>query len=91
MFNVIAKLNTYDRLLDVEDVVEVYGFSPSKVYRMSEAKQIPAAMMGGTWKFDPSALAMWTASKDPNIAKAYRLLLKENKEAQEEYLRQFKN
>ena len=91
MFNIIAKLNTYDRLLEVEDVVEVFGFSKSKVYRMSESKQIPAAMMGGTWKFDPSALAMWTASKDPNIAKAYRLLLKENKQALEEYLRHFKN
>ena len=49
MFNIIAKLNTYDRLLEVEDVVEVFGFSKSKVYRMTESKQIPSAMMGGTW------------------------------------------
>jgi excisionase family DNA binding protein len=91
VFNIIAKLNTYDRLLEVEDVVEVFDFSKSKVYRMAESKQIPAALMGGTWKFDPSALAMWSASKDPNIAKAYRQLLKENREAQEEVLRHFKN
>ena len=91
MFNVIAKLNTYDRLLEVEDVVEVFDFSKSKVYRMAESKQIPAALMGGTWKFDPSALAMWSASKDPSIAKAYRQLLKENREAQDEFLRHLKN
>jgi hypothetical protein len=58
---------------------------------MAESKQIPAALMGGTWKFDPSALAMWSASKDPNIAKAYRQLLKENREAREEFLRHSKN
>ena len=91
MFNVIAKLNTYDRLLEVEDVVEVFDFSKSKVYRMAESKQIPAALMGGTWKFDPSALAMWSASKYPSIAKAYRQLLKENREAQDEFLRHLKN
>jgi excisionase family DNA binding protein len=69
VFNIIAKLDTYDRLLEVEDVVEVFDFSKSKVYRMAESKQIPAALMGGTWKFDPSALAMWSAIKDPNKEK----------------------
>jgi predicted DNA-binding transcriptional regulator AlpA len=83
MFNILAKLNTYDRPLKVEDVVEVFDFSKSKVYRMSESKQIPSALLGGTWVYDPSALAMWVASKDPHIAKAYRQLLKENREAQE--------
>ncbi len=91
MFNIIAKLNTYDRPLKVEDVVEVFDFSKSKVYRMSESKQIPSALLGGTWVYDPSALAMWVASKDPNIAKAYLQLLKENKEVQVEDLRHFKN
>lgn len=91
MFNVIAKLDTYDRLLEVEDVVQVFDFSKTKVYRMAESKQIPAALMGGTWKFDPSALALWSASKDPNIAKAYRQLMKEKCEAQEEFLRHSKN
>ena len=91
MFNIIAKLNTYDRPLKVEDVVDVFGFSRTKVYRMSESKQIPSALLGGTWVYDPSALAMWVASKDPNIARAYRQLLKENREAQEEIPRHLKN
>lgn len=91
MFNIIAKLETYDRLLNVEDVIEVFCFSKSKVYRMAEEGQIPAALMGGTWKFDPSALAMWSASKDPNILKAYRQLMKQNREAHEEFLRNTRN
>lgn len=91
MFNIIAKLNSYDRPLKVGDVVEVFGFSKTKVYRMTESKQIPSALLGGTRIYDPSALAMWVASKDPYIAKAYRQLLKENKEALEDYLRHFKN
>lgn len=84
MFNIIEKLDSYDRPLHVEDVVDVFGFSKSKVYRMSEAKQMPGALLGGTWVYDPSALAMWAASKDPNIAKAYRQLLKENRRTQDE-------
>jgi predicted DNA-binding transcriptional regulator AlpA len=91
VFNIIEKLNSYDRPLKVEDVVDVFGFSKTKVYRMSETKQIPSTLLGGTWVYDPSALAMWVANKDPNIAKAYRQLLKERKEAQEEYLLKFKN
>jgi hypothetical protein len=91
VFNIIEKLNSYDRPLKVEDVIDIFGFSKTKVYRMSESKQIPSALLGGTWVYDPSALAMWVASKDPDIAKAYRQLLKEKGEAQEEYPRRFKN
>ena len=91
MFNLIAKLNAYDRPLKVEEVVDVFGFSKTEVYRMSECKQIPCPMLGGTWVYDDSALAVWVASKDPNIARAYRQLMREQKEAQEEYLRHLKN
>jgi hypothetical protein len=51
VFNLIAKLNSYDRPLKAEDVVDVFGFSKTKVYRMSEAKQIPSALLGGTWVY----------------------------------------
>jgi len=51
VFNLIAKLNSYDRPLKAEDVVDVFGFSKTKVYRMSEAKQIPSAPLGGTWVY----------------------------------------
>ncbi len=46
MFNLIAKLNSFDRPLKVEDVVDVFGFSKTKLYRLSESRQIPSALLG---------------------------------------------
>jgi predicted DNA-binding transcriptional regulator AlpA len=79
-FNIITKLNSYDRTLKVEDVVEVLGLSQTTVYRLSESGQMPSAMLGGSRVYDPSALAMWVASKEPRIAKAHRQLQKEKEE-----------
>ena len=81
MFNIITKLNSYDRPLKVEDVVDVFGLSKTTVYRLSESGQMPSAMLGGSRIFDPSTLAMWVAGKEPRIAKAYRQLENEKKEA----------
>ena len=80
MFNILTKLNSYERLLKVEDVVDVFGLSKTTVYRMSESGQIPSAMLGGSRFYDPSTLAMWVASKEPRIAKAYRQLEKEKED-----------
>lgn len=82
MFNIIAKLNSYDRPLKVEDVVDVFGLSKTTVYRLSESGQMPSAMFGGSRVYDPSALAMWVASKEPRIAKAARQLEKEKEDAE---------
>jgi predicted DNA-binding transcriptional regulator AlpA len=81
VFNIITKLNSYERPLKVEDVVDVFGLSKTTVYRLSESGQMPSAMLGGSRIYDPSALAVWVASKEPRIAKASRQLEKEEKEA----------
>jgi len=81
VFNIITKLDSYDRTLKVEDVVEVFGLSQTTVYRLSEAGQIPSAMVGGSRIYDPSTLAMWIADKEPRIAKAHRQLKKEKEAA----------
>ena len=81
MFNIITKLNSYDRPLKVEDVVDVFGLSKTTVYRLSESGQMPSAMLGGSRIYDPSALAMWIADKEPRIAKAHRQLEKEKRDA----------
>lgn len=83
MFNIITKLNSYDRPLSVEDVVDVFGLSKTTVYRMSESGQMPSVMLGGSRRYDPSTLAMWVASKEPRIAKAARQLEKEDWNAKE--------
>lgn len=81
MFNIITKLNSYDRTLKVEDVVEVFGLSKTTVYRLSESGQMPSAMFGGSRIYDPSALAMWVANKEPRIARAARQIEKEKEDA----------
>jgi len=63
------------------DVVDVFGFSKTTVYRMSESGQMPSAMLGGSRIYDPSTLAMWVASKEPLIARAARKLEKEKEDA----------
>ena len=83
MFNIIDRLNSYDRTLDANDVVEVFRVSKSVVYRMSETGQMPSAMVGGSRIYDPSTLAMWIADKEPRIAKAYRRLKKEKEKEKE--------
>jgi excisionase family DNA binding protein len=80
-FNIITKLKSFDRPLKVEDVVDVLGLSKTTVYRLSASGQMPSAMLGGSRVYDPSALAMWVASKEPRIAKAHRQLEKEKEEA----------
>jgi len=81
VFNIITKLNSYDRPLKVEDVVDVFGLSKTTVYRLSESGQMPSAMFGGSRIYDPSTLAMWVAGKQPLIAKAARQLEKEKEDA----------
>jgi len=81
VFNIITKLNSYDRTLKVEDVVEVFGLSKTTVYRLSESGQMPSAMFGGSRIYDPSALAMWVANKEPRIARAARQIEKEKEDA----------
>lgn len=83
MFNIITKLNSFDRPLKVEDVVDVFRLSKTTVYRLSESGQMPSAMLGGSRIYDPSTLAMWIASKDPRIAKAHRQLEKEKEDARD--------
>lgn len=79
MFNLITKLNLYDRLLKAREVVDIFGLSKTTVYRMSESEQMPSLMMGGSRRYDPSALAMWISSKEPRIAKAHRQIEKGKK------------
>ena len=82
MFNIITKLNSYDRPLKVEDVVDVFGLSKTTVYRLSESGQMPSAMLGGSRIYDPSTLAMWVAGKEPRIAKAARQIAQDKEDTE---------
>lgn len=71
-FNIINALSAVRRLLTVDEVAELLGKSKFTIYRMAQKKQIPAPLIGGSWKFDPSTLIMWLTKKEPQLAVAAR-------------------
>ena len=73
-FNVISRLEAVGRLLSVDEVAEVLSLSKFTIYRMSQKRQIPSLMLGGTRKFDPSTLIAWLAKKEPQLTVVARQL-----------------
>ena len=73
-FNIIAKLESIDGLLTVDEVAVLLGLSKFTIYRMAQKRQIPCLMLGGTRKFDPSTLIIWLCKKEPQLAVAARQL-----------------
>ncbi len=76
LFNIINVLSAFKRLLKVGDVANLLEKSEFTIYRMAQEKQIPAFMVGGSWRFDPSTIAMWLIKKEPQLAVAARRQLK---------------
>jgi len=75
-FNVINALSAMRRLLTVDEVAEILRKSKFTIYRMAQKKQIPAFPVGGSWRFDPSTLAVWLIKKEPQLAVVARRQLK---------------
>jgi excisionase family DNA binding protein len=75
-FNILTALYSLTGTLSVEEVAEMFGKSPDKVYRMAQKHQIPSFMFGGSRCFDPSALAHWLIKKEPQLAVAARYFQK---------------
>jgi excisionase family DNA binding protein len=73
-FNIIAKLESIDKMLTVDEVAVLLGLSKFTIYRMAQKRQIPCLMLGGTRKFDPSTLIVWLCKKEPQLAVAARQL-----------------
>lgn len=73
-FNLIAKLESIEGLLNVDEVAGILGLSKFTIYRMAQKRQIPCMMFGGTRKFDPSTLIVWLCKKEPQLAVAARQL-----------------
>lgn len=75
-FNIINVLSAVRRLLTVDEIAELLGKSPSTIDRMVRKKQIPAVMISGSWRFDPSTIILWLIKKEPQLAVAARILRK---------------
>jgi excisionase family DNA binding protein len=73
-YNIVNHLESIGHLMSVDEVAEVLGLSKTTVYRMSQSRQVPSLMLGGTRKYDPSTLAAWLIKKDPQLAVVARQL-----------------
>lgn len=71
-WSLVAHLETFQRLLTIDDVAQVLQLSKTTVYRMAQRKQLPSLLIGGSRKFDPAALAMHFRKKSPESAAAAR-------------------
>jgi excisionase family DNA binding protein len=71
-FSTIAFLSSFRRMMTVEEVADLLNTSTDTVYRMARRKQIPSALVGGSRRFDPAAIAVWLGKKDPSMIAAAR-------------------
>lgn len=72
LFNILRALESAHGLLTVAEVARLFRKSVYPIYRMAEHARIPSFRIGGEWRFDPSALALWLTKKDPSLAVAAR-------------------
>jgi excisionase family DNA binding protein len=73
-YNILLALGAIRRLMTVNEVAELLTNSACTIYRMVRHNEIPHVMIGGSLRFDPSALAAWLAKKEPELARvAYQL------------------
>jgi excisionase family DNA binding protein len=50
-------------IMDVKEVASYLGFSPTKIYRMLTAAQIPYVKVGGQYRFPRQVIDEWLAGK----------------------------
>lgn len=71
-YSIIRVLESFPRLLTVDDLAAILGLSPTTIYRMAQRKQIPSLIIGGSRRFDPAAIGMHFRKKAPESAAAAR-------------------
>ena len=50
-------------IMDVKEVAAYLGFSPTKIYRMLTAAEIPNVKVGGQYRFHKQVIDQWLAGK----------------------------
>lgn len=50
-------------IMDVKEVAEYLGFSPTKIYRMLTAGSIPNVKVGGQYRFPKAVIDNWLTGK----------------------------
>lgn len=50
-------------IMDVKEIAEYLGFSPTKIYRMLAADEIPRVKVGGQYRFPKTVIDDWLSGK----------------------------
>jgi excisionase family DNA binding protein len=63
MDSLIQKLRARSDLLTVAEVSQLLGFHEVTVRNWARLGRLPAARIGGQWRFDPAELAGWVEAR----------------------------
>ena len=50
-------------LLNIKEAAEYLNISHHKLYKLVEQRAVPAARIGGSWRFAPEALDEWVRKR----------------------------
>ena len=73
-WSLVAAIEAHRGLMTVDEVAAVLRVSVYTVYRMTQRKQIPSLVIGGSRRFDPAPLAMHYRKKSPESAAAAKAM-----------------
>lgn len=56
-----------EKLLDIIEISQLIGISPSTIYKMTHKKRIPFVKVGRLVKFEPSKIMEWLEKNSINV------------------------
>lgn len=71
-FSVLEKIESYDRLMDTDELAEALGLSRKVIYRIAMSGELPSLKIAGGRRFDPLTISHWIRKQHPSFAKARR-------------------
>ena len=52
-----------EKLLNIREAAEYLNISHHTLYKLLEKKEVPAAKIGGSWRFSPEVLDAWVRKR----------------------------
>ena len=52
-----------EKLLNIRESAEFLNISHHTLYKLLERKEVPAAKVGGSWRFSPEMLDQWVRKR----------------------------
>lgn len=61
--DVIAQIEGWGRMMEVDELAELTSVSPKTIYRMIQRRKLPALRIGGSIRLNPKEVAEWLRSR----------------------------